>query len=178
VRSVSGRHGVRCDRHRRLVHRYRIDRQRHAAQAVGVAALVLLVLTAYGTIDNQWYRVLAVQGNSMSPTLTTGDAIVITRPPENIEPGSIVTLQIDGQIVTHRYIGETPDGVPITRGDANENDDDWTNTSVTIVCVHRIHVPFLGTLMQRLGAVRSSEAWFTAGAWTGDTTMTAGAEPG
>ena len=141
----------RSDRHRRR-------QQRSVLAQVGAAVGVLLVLVAYGTIDNRWYRVLPVHGNSMSPTLAQGDAIVITPPPstvDEIEPGTIVTMEVGGQLVTHRWLGVSSAGVPMTEGDANRFADDWTDVEVRVVGVQRLRLPLVGHLMTWVRGLRA-----------------------
>lgn len=122
-----------------------------------IAAIGLTLFVAYGLIDNAWYRVLAVRGGSMGPTIAAGDLIVITRPPERIETGQILTLQVDGAVVTHRVVEAAADGTFTTKGDANEGRDDWSANDVHVVGEYRFSLPFIGTLIDVI-----------SGAWLGD----------
>jgi signal peptidase I len=124
-----------------------------------IAAIGLTLFVAYGLIDNAWYRVLAVRGGSMEPTIAAGDLIVITRPPERIETGQILTLQVDGAVVTHRVVETAADGTFATKGDANEGRDDWSANDVHVVGEYRFSLPFIGTVIDVI-----------SGAWLGDAT--------
>lgn len=126
-----------------------------------VAAVVAAALVAYGLVDNRWYKVVAIEGQSMSPTFEPGDAIVITRPPEVLEPGMVVTMEVDGQVVTHRVVGASADGRPLTQGDANTVVDDWDGNDVRVVGVQRLHLPLLGGWLKGLESMVTSGAWFT-----------------
>lgn len=106
--------------------------------------LILLVLLAYGSINNRWYRVITVEGNSMAPILRYGDMIVVTPPDENIPVYSIVVINIEGHLVTHRIIGYDANHLPITKGDANESADNFTNPALRIVGVYRFCLPGFG----------------------------------
>jgi len=119
--------------------------------------IVLLVLLAYGSVDNRWYRVVTVHGNSMSPTLWYGDMIVVTPPAAQVEIGSIVVMRVDGALVTHRLIGYDANNRPVTKGDANEAIDIFANPNLRIIGVHRFRLPgfgypllFLSNLIKRI----------------------------
>ena len=121
---------------------------RRAARPATVLVVVLALLLAYGTVDNRWYKVLPVEGNSMRPTLSVGDVVVITPPPasaQEIREGTIVTLEVQGKLVTHRWVGLSDQGVPLTEGDANGFVDDWSRTDVRVAGnPSRLHVPPVG----------------------------------
>jgi signal peptidase I len=106
--------------------------------------VLLLVFLAYGSVENRWYRVIAVDGNSMSPTLWYGDMILVTPPPEEIPPDSIVVMSVEGSLVTHRLLGFDESGRPITKGDANESIDQFTNPNLRIVGLCRLRLPGFG----------------------------------
>lgn len=118
-----------------------------ATRVVLAALIATAAVLAYGLIDNRWYKVLAVDGASMAPTIHAGDAIVITRPPDVLRPGMILTLQVENRLVTHRLVGVEPDGTLVTRGDANDAADDWSGLSVHVVGRYRLQVPFVGRLL-------------------------------
>lgn len=116
-------------------------------RALLIAAIGLTLFVGYGLIDNAWYRVLAVRGGSMQPTISPGDLIVITRPPDDVEEGMILTLQVDGAVVTHRVVAVRHDGTFVTQGDANDSRDDFSANQVRIVGVYRFMIPWLGNLV-------------------------------
>ena len=126
-------------------------RLRRLLEAVATILLVFGTLLAgfiaYGLIDNKWYHVVAVTGGSMSPTIAAGDLIVITRPPERIEVGMVLTMEVDGAVVTHRVVAVAPDGTFTTKGDANTARDDFSENTVRVVGEYRFHIPWLGTLL-------------------------------
>lgn len=108
-----------------------------------VFILLLLALVFYGTTNNRWYKVIGVQGESMSPTIKRGDLILITRP---VDPGvgDIGVFQVDGKIVTHRIVDITPQGEFVTQGDANATPDDWSGAQVRLVGIYRARIPWIG----------------------------------
>ena len=139
-----------------------------------VFAVAFSAFVGYGLANNRWYRIVAVQGASMNPTLRSGDAIVLTRPPAQLEAGMIVTLEVDGNVVTHRVVEVHDDGGFRTKGDANSVLDDWGGLDVEVVGIQRARVPFLGRLLTELTRITGSNAWQTDRATIG--TSIAGAE--
>jgi len=110
-----------------------------------ITVVVFLVFVAYGSINNRWYKVVVVEGNSMSPSLWFGDLIVLTPPTQHIPEGKIITMQVDGGFVTHRLV-EAFDGGgwPETKGDANAVSDNFEGYDVKIVGIVRLRIPLLG----------------------------------
>jgi len=132
---------------------------RKAATVLGYLGIALLIFLAYGSVPNRWYKVITIEGNSMSPTLRYGDLIVISRPPRAIEEGTIVTLQVESAILTHRFIGYDENGRRVFKGDANAQPDDFSETDYSIVGVYRFRIPLLGHLnIQANRALRPAQA--------------------
>jgi signal peptidase len=115
-----------------------------ASSAVLIIIVIFLFLLAYGTLNNRWYKVLAIDGNSMSPTLWFGDLIVITPPTAIIPVGTIITMSVDGGLVTHRLLAEYQGGRPETKGDANESADNFSGSNMRIIGIVRFSIPLLG----------------------------------
>ena len=80
----------------------------------------------------------------MSPTLWFGDLIVITPPKASIPAGTIITMSVDGSLVTHRLTTMYQGGLPETKGDANEINDNFSNNNVKIVGIVRLNIPLIG----------------------------------
>lgn len=127
--------------------RWRREASRLATIAL-VSALLFVTFIAYGaSVDNRWYKVVAIEGGSMRPTLEVGDAIVITRPPEKVRKGMVLTLQVDHSVVTHRVVEVHKDGTFITKGDANRVRDDFSKNKVRVVGQERARLPSVGRLL-------------------------------
>ena len=109
---------------------------------LGYALLAVLLLLAYGTLNNRWYRVIAVEGGSMSPTLNFGDLIVVTPPTKNIQKGAIVVISVGNDLVTHRLIAEYKGEQPETKGDANNAADNFSVVKLKIVGIVRLRIPW------------------------------------
>ena len=112
--------------------------------------IFLLIFVLYGILPNRWYQILVVYSGSMSPTFKAGDAIVITRPPENLSEGMVLTFMVNGDIVTHRYIKTSPEGKLITKGDANSVTDDWDDNQISVRGLYKFRIPYLGFALQYL----------------------------
>ena len=110
----------------------------NAISVVLTIIVIFFVLLAYGTLNNRWYKVLAIDGNSMYPTLWFGDLIVITPPTQNIPAGTIVTMSVDGSLVTHRLLAAYQGGRPETKGDANGIADNFSGHNLRIVGIARL----------------------------------------
>jgi signal peptidase I len=144
--------------------------------------LIVLTFLAYGTLPNRWYHVLYVYSGSMVPSIYPGDLIVITPPPKFFKLGTVLTLNVNGQLVTHRLVRINPDGSLVTKGDNNPVEDDWGNIPVKIVGLHRFSIPYLGYISQLSPLFHPSAtgSWFNAtdsldfSVWTGDASPTIG----
>ncbi len=151
--------------------RGRHPRVRRLALAVTAAALAcLIVFMATGLVANPWYRLVSVEGGSMWPSISHGDVIVVGPAPAKIQPGMILVLTVDDQVVTHRVIVVNADGTFVTRGDANSVNDDWDSGQVRVKGRYLATIPLVG----RIVTVRNtSGAWF-ADALTGEMNITVG----
>lgn len=115
----------------------------------GWAGLVLLLtLAAALTVPELLgYRLLAVQTDSMNPTIHAGD-LVIGRPPkaQSIQPGTVITFRNPtGQLVTHRVIQVQETGY-VTKGDANSSPDDQPVGAGAVVSIYGLRIPRAGFL--------------------------------
>ncbi|WP_315097793.1 signal peptidase I [uncultured Cellulomonas sp.] len=132
--------------------------------AVSSFALVALVLVALAmivvplAIGATPFTVLT---GSMEPSMPPG-ALVVTRPadPDTIDVGDVVTYQLrsnEPEVVTHRVVGvgfgSAGERVFVTRGDANDVDDEPVR-AVQIRGVVAYHVPYLGYLNTWVGMNR------------------------
>ena len=111
---------------------------------IGMLILLLLVFLAYGSVNNRFYRVVTVEGELMAPTLRYGDMMVVTPHREPILLDSIIVMNVDGSLVTHRVVGFDEVGLPVTKGDANELIDHFGNPNQSIVGIYRLRLPYMG----------------------------------
>ena len=119
--------------------------------------LVVMAFNAYNFInikilgkdisDVNGYSVLEVVSGSMEPTIKKGDLIIINTKNKKYKKNDIVTFyDVNGAFVTHRIV-EIKDDEMITKGDANDSNDDPTKLD-KIVGKFVYKIPFLGMLFQ------------------------------
>ena len=121
---------------------------------ITAVVVILLIFLAYGSLNNRFYRVITVEGNSMSPTLWFGDLIVVTPPAGTPPVNTIVLMTVNGKYVTHRVVGYDQDGVIITKGDANAVEDRFSPETVKIAGVYRFRLPGFGYPLLYLSNLR------------------------
>jgi signal peptidase I len=136
-------------------------------------ALVFLFLLfiSYGTgVNNRFYKLLVVTSGSMSPIFEAGDLIMIVRlDPEKVKVGDIVTFQTkDGELLTHRIMEIKPDGEIVTKGDANNSVDFWTD-GWKLGKVETIYVFKFSKLGFPISWLKNLVFRNTTGAWLSDT---------
>jgi signal peptidase len=99
--------------------------------AVVGAAIYVAASGGQSTIFGYSFEVVA--SGSMSPTISTGDLIVV-REESTYAQGDVVTYRdSSGSLITHRIVGATDDGQFITKGDANNVADNATVAPSQIV---------------------------------------------
>lgn len=92
------------------------------------------------------YSQLVVTSGSMEPAFSAGDMIVI-RQEESYALGDIVTFRLTGgDLVTHRIVGSV-EGSFITKGDANNTEDDELLSPAQIVGKLVAYIPAVGSFL-------------------------------
>lgn len=86
-----------------------------------------------------------VISGSMEPALSPGDLLIL-RAGDGYGEGDVITYRLDGAFVTHRVVGRSPEGL-VTRGDANNTDDQKPVTPVQIVGRVVLAIPRVGQLI-------------------------------
>lgn len=89
-----------------------------------------------------------VMSGSMEPEIPTGAIAYIDARDTEFGIGDVITFQLgsdeDPVIVTHRIVGETPDGLLVTKGDANDSEDAKAIDKSDVLGVFRFAVPKAG----------------------------------
>lgn len=101
------------------------------------------------------YSPFSIQTNSMSPTLKTGDLIIVKAiDPSSLKVDDIISYYdtIDGEnvIKTHRIVSIIDDSTRLytTRGDNNDVEDNYVLTEVDIIGKYQnIRIPLLGYII-------------------------------
>jgi len=103
------------------------------------------------------YVPMTVVSDSMSPYLNSGDLIVVKEvKPEKINCNDVISFKLeDNHIITHRAVEvfKNADGLKIkTKGDANEETDDWEVFSTNIIGVLCLKIPFAGYFVKSMAS--------------------------
>ncbi|AIC95832.1 signal peptidase I [Shouchella lehensis] len=99
------------------------------------------------------YTSFTVLSNSMEPTFSAGDVIIIEQV-ENAEVGDVVTYMTpERRLFTHRIVNESIEQGSksyITKGDNNSIEDRLPIVSEQIVGVHRFTIPKVGLVAETI----------------------------
>lgn len=87
------------------------------------------------------YTVFQIGSNSMAPTITTNDLIVV-KLTKNVKIDDVITFKEGDALITHRLISKTAGGY-VTKGDANNENDKHIGKKQVIGKVTRI-LPNMG----------------------------------
>jgi len=136
-----------------------------------VILLIFSIFLAYGFgVSNRFYKLMVVTSGSMSPVFEAGDVIFVVRvDPTEVKVGDIVTFQtMDNLILTHRIVEIKSDGEIITRGDANNVNDAWSDgwKLGEVEAKYVFRIPYLGHAISWLRGI--FPAGMNTGAWLTD----------
>ncbi|MGZ0218392.1 MAG: signal peptidase I [Acidimicrobiales bacterium] len=99
-------------------------------------------------------RTIVVSGESMEPTMHTGD-IVFVWPQSNYEVGSVVVYRVpegqagEGTAVIHRVTGHRGDQM-ILQGDNNDSVDPWNPSAGDVLGKRVVLIPKIGIYLALL----------------------------
>ena len=94
------------------------------------------------------FSAAVVVTGSMSPAIEPGDLVVCCRS-EDYAVGDVITFRSGASLVTHRIVGDTPDGFT-TKGDANNVADADPVPRGAVVGKVVFTVPKLGIFIEKL----------------------------
>ena len=108
----------------------------------GIAVSTFFLTNGY---LNSTYRAFVVQSGSMEPALKVG-SFILTKTESDYSVGDIITFNVNNNIVTHRIQSIMYDDGKafVTKGDANEEVDNWIVEPDSIVGTSVMTVPYLG----------------------------------
>lgn len=117
-----------------------------AASAAYLAALVWLAWWLVLALLVPGWTPVVITGDSMRPTIATGDLVVTTGVvPDALGSGDVVVFPDGGGgLVTHRIVGRRDDGLLRTRGDANAVADTRPVDPDTVLGRGKLLVPAVG----------------------------------
>jgi len=118
------------------------------AALIIIAALLIIFLGFYRPVL-LWGDTLyePVYTGSMEPAIPVG-SVVLIKPvdPETLKIGDIICFTLtEPTSITHRIINITDEGF-ITKGDANEDPDQWTVRKENVIGKAILTIPFIGYL--------------------------------
>ncbi len=129
-----------------------------------ISVILLLIIGGLAFIYlSPDYNMYFVRSGSMAPAINVGD-LVITGPQggpltPSIEPGTIVTYEIDKGEVTHRVLSITADKKLITKGDNSEDPDPAPVALSQVRGIYIFKVPYLG---YATSFIRTKTGWYMA----------------
>ncbi|MFW6117098.1 MAG: signal peptidase I [Thermoproteota archaeon] len=116
---------------------------------IGLATSIAILLLFYRPISLLGdTRYEPVYTSSMKPVIPVGSLVVI-KPvdPETLKTGDIICFKIsESTSVTHRVVNITQEGY-ITKGDANEDPDQWRVKKEDLIGKVICSIPYLGHLI-------------------------------
>jgi signal peptidase I len=100
-----------------------------------------------------------VMSGSMSPHIRTGDVVAtVGAAPSALRPGWVLLFDDPdrpGRVRLHRLLRRTPEGLLVTKGDANAQPDPTPIAASAVRGVARVRIPFAGL----------PKLWFTERHW-------------
>ena len=115
---------------------------------IPLIAVIVFVL-AYFVSGFFRYYAIAIATGSMRPNINVGDVVIVDQHYnyKKVKVGDVIAYKYDGVIVTHRLcniivIGE--DYYFYTKGDANEDKDNYAIYPKTIVGIVKKKIPYIG----------------------------------
>jgi signal peptidase len=85
--------------------------------------------------------------DSMAPSLRAGDLVFLRPTGKVINPGTVVTYDFQGKLITHRVV-EVAGDMLVTKGDNNQEVDPWRVPFSEVVGVPRVRIPYGGYLLE------------------------------
>ncbi|MBT2731134.1 signal peptidase I [Carnobacterium sp. ISL-102] len=93
------------------------------------------------------YKGYTVVSGSMEPEIAVGDFIIVrTEPYTDVEKEDVITFQYNQELVTHRVINKTVEGL-VTKGDANNIQDQGFVTEDAYIGTQKILIPYFGYIV-------------------------------
>lgn len=90
------------------------------------------------------YKGYTVVSGSMEPEIAVGDFIIIEMDPyEEVKKEDVITFQYNQELVTHRVIDKTAEGL-VTKGDANNIQDQGFIAEESYIGTQKILIPYFG----------------------------------
>lgn len=126
------------------------------AMGIGVVLLIPLLIFVVFPLASGSTKLLTVMSGSMSPAMKLGDVAVINEvDPSELEVEDIIAYRSpnEGNVISHRIVEVIDDeGLSFrTKGDANENPDQYTVEASDVVGKVVFTIPYLGYIFHYAG---------------------------
>lgn len=116
----------------------------------GVVIIFLLVIVALTSGVFKYYF-LSIGSGSMSPNINKGDVVIVKKVAEEelneIKSGDVLVFRQDDRVVVHRVIEvrvEDNQYSFITKGDNNDEEDNWVITGDMVIGTTTLRIPVVG----------------------------------
>ena len=110
---------------------------------------LLVVFLVYITSGYFYYHAIVVASGSMTPEILKGDIVVIEKikDKKDIDLGTVIAYRYDQRIIVHRLVKKikASDGTYYyTKGDANNEIDNYKITEDMVIGIVNLRVPYIG----------------------------------
>lgn len=118
--------------------------------AVFVPTLIVTAILVYFVSGYFHFHAIAIASGSMSPEINKGDVVVVEKIDEKydlLQEGQVIAYKHGNIVVVHRLINiikSDNNYYFYTKGDANEDDDNWVINQDDIIGIVKVKVPFVG----------------------------------
>ena len=124
---------------------------KYSGTALLVVAVAIFVIIAgisfFSAPDSSGlfgYKGYTVVSGSMEPKIAAGDFIIVeTDPYADVEKEDVITFQYNQELVTHRVIYKTEEGL-ITKGNANNIQDQGFVSEDSYIGIKKMLIPYFG----------------------------------
>lgn len=119
----------------------------------GIALIIptiLVIIIVYLTSGYFHYYAIAIASGSMHPQIKKGDAVIIEKVSDNhstLKVGDIIAFKYNDVIIVHRIVNivnENDEYYFYTKGDANNNVDNFAISEDMIIGIVNYKVPYIG----------------------------------
>lgn len=127
-----------------------ISRVKNSRLYALIPASIIIILEVYLTSGYFKYYSIAIASGSMEPTISKGDVVVVDQKykEKSLKKGEVIAVLYRGRIIVHRIekINETKDEeiYIYTKGDSNNNIDNYVVTIDMIIGIVNYKIPFIG----------------------------------
>ena len=110
-----------------------------------ITILIIMIMLVSGLFK---YQAISIASNSMKPTFSRGDAVIIEKNGfKDIKKGDVIAIKQSGKIVTHRVIKKNIKNKTIilyTKGDANNSKDPFETKEENYIGQIKYSIDYVG----------------------------------